>query len=639
MIRDDRLTPELVVDLPWIREVQLSPQGLIAYVLAPFGKKEEHEQSAIWVVPADPAGGEPRQFTAGDAHDHQPRWSPDGTRLAFLSDRRERGTAHIYVMPADGGEAIALTEGKKGITDFQWSPDGTCIAYTGPDEPTEDDERREKERDDPAVFGERWPFDRLRVIAYPDGEPRTLIDGDRHVENFCWHPDGQSLACVVRPTPELNARLGPGTILNVPLTDGTEQEIACITGQAAGLTYGPDARWLLYQRPASEFHQSSSSIWRLPASGGEPERLCGGEVNCAFNLSRPLGGNRLACLVAEGLDTDVAWLDAETGHVESIYRPPQGTIDDAALIMRDGHPLIAVALSLPDHPGEIDAGDPAGELTRRTAHHPELEGMTFGRQEDFHWTAPDGLELDGILIRPVGDSTSRPAPTVVLVHGGPYGRWERDFHLSWGDWGQWLATAGYAVLMPNPRGGFGHGETFAAAARGDVGGADWLDVLSAVDAAVERGIADPERLGIGGWSQGGFMTAWAVTQTNRFKAGVDGAGPTEWGWMAATSDMGSFEAELGGSTPWEGRGPHRHAEISPLSFARQVTTPLLIVHGENDERVPLSQATSFHRALRENGAPVEMVIYPREPHGIRERNHQIDLLRRVRDWFDTYLLD
>jgi dipeptidyl aminopeptidase/acylaminoacyl peptidase len=133
------------------------------------------------------------------------------------------------------------------------------------------------------------------------------------------------------------------------------------------------------------------------------------------------------------------------------------------------------------------------------------------------------------------------------------------------------------------------------------------------------------------------MTAWAVTQTDRFKAGIDGAGPTEWGWMAATSDMGTFEAALGGSTPWDGLGPHRHAELSPLSFARRVTTPLLILHGENDARVPVSQAASFHRALREIGATVEMVIYPREPHGIDERNHQLDLLRRVREWYARYV--
>jgi dipeptidyl aminopeptidase/acylaminoacyl peptidase len=228
---------------------------------------------------------------------------------------------------------------------------------------------------------------------------------------------------------------------------------------------------------------------------------------------------------------------------------------------------------------------------------------------------------------------------VVLVHGGPYGRWAPGLHLWWADWGQWLATTGYAILMPNPRGGFGHGERFAAAARADVGGADYGDVIAMHDAAVERGIADPQRRGIGGWSQGGFMSAWAITQTRRFKAAIVGAGPTDWGIMAATSDLPSFERTLGGSVPWDGVGPHRHAQLSPLSFARDVTTPALILHGQNDARVPLNQAISFHRALREVGTPTELVVYPREPHGIGERAHQLDLLRRVRAWYDRWLRD
>jgi dipeptidyl aminopeptidase/acylaminoacyl peptidase len=161
--------------------------------------------------------------------------------------------------------------------------------------------------------------------------------------------------------------------------------------------------------------------------------------------------------------------------------------------------------------------------------------------------------------------------------------------------------------------------------------------MAAVDAMVERGIADPRRLGIGGWSQGGFMSAWAVTQTRRFKAAIVGAGPTDWGVMAATSDLPTFERSLGGSVPWDGVGPHRHAQLSPLSFARDVTTPVLILHGQNDARVPLNQAISFHRALRDIGATAELVVYPREPHGIAERAHQIDLLKRVRAWYNRWL--
>ena len=204
-------------------------------------------------------------------------------------------------------------------------------------------------------------------------------------------------------------------------------------------------------------------------------------------------------------------------------------------------------------------------------------------------------------------------------------------------WGQLLATAGYAVLLPNYRGGVGHGNDFAAAARAGMGTVEWDDVMAATDAVVERGIADPARLGIGGWSQGGFLTAWAVTQTDRFAAAVMGAGVSDWGMMAATSDMETFEAQLAGDTPWDGPGPHHYAKGSPISYASRRTTPLLILHGADDSRVPASQAVAFHRALRDQDAPVELVTYPREPHGIAERRHQEDLMRRVREWFDRWL--
>src|SRR5436309_11270873 len=226
---------------------------------------------------------------------------------------------------------------------------------------------------------------------------------------------------------------------------------------------------------------------------------------------------------------------------------------------------------------------------------------------------------------------------LVLVHGGPYGRWGDEFHLHPLDCGQWLALAGYVVLMPNPRGGLGQGEQFAAAARGEVGQADYQDVIAAVDAAIARGIADAERLGIGGWSQGGFMSAWAVTQSDRFKAAVMGAGVSDWGMMVMTSDVPDFERELGGSAPWEGPVVHQYMKLSPITFAHHVKTPVLILHGEKDARVPLSQAIGFHRALREHHVPNEMVIYPREPHSIAERAHQIDLLKRVRTWYDRWL--
>jgi dipeptidyl aminopeptidase/acylaminoacyl peptidase len=265
-----------------------------------------------------------------------------------------------------------------------------------------------------------------------------------------------------------------------------------------------------------------------------------------------------------------------------------------------------------------------------------LREFAFCTQEPFFWQAPDGLKLDGILIRPSQPSEG-PLPTVVLVHGGPYGRSSNEWNLQPLRWGQWLAHHGYAVLLPNYRGGVGHGHWFATQARGNVGVGDFPDVLSMVDAAIERGIADPERLGIGGWSQGGFMTAWAVGHTTRFKAAVMGAGVSDWNMMTLTSDLPTFESVLGGSHPWNGVGPRRADEVSPISFASHAETPLLMLHGKNDERVPVSQAIGFERALRGRDVPVQLVVYPREPHGVRERAHQRDILRRVLAWYQQWL--
>jgi dipeptidyl aminopeptidase/acylaminoacyl peptidase len=248
------------------------------------------------------------------------------------------------------------------------------------------------------------------------------------------------------------------------------------------------------------------------------------------------------------------------------------------------------------------------------------------------------LEIDGLLILPPGRSRADgPFPLITLVHGGPYGRFADALQLSWSPSGQWLAAAGYAVFLPNPRGGLGHGNDFADRVAGAVGKEDWGDIVSGLDRLLEQGVADPDRLGIGGWSQGGFMTAWAVGQTDRFRAAVMGAGVSDWAMMLAEGDLPSFEVLLGGSAAWDGPGPHRHAELSPISYAHRVKTPVLILHGERDERVPVSQGRFFARALRRHNAPFELVVYPREPHGLKERNHQLDAIRRTRAWFDRWL--
>ncbi len=302
--------------------------------------------------------------------------------------------------------------------------------------------------------------------------------------------------------------------------------------------------------------------------------------------------------------------------------------------------MVAALASSAYQPTDVHAGPPGGPLSRISDTRPELRGIEWGTQERLSYKASDGLVLDGLLILPAGRSRADgPFPLVTLVHGGPDDRYADEFVLSFHTPGQWLAAAGYAVFLPNPRGGTGHGREFSAAVVGDLGGAEWSDILEGIDMLVAAGVADPDRLGITGPSHGGFMTAWAVGQTDRVKAALMNAGISDWGMIAGTGEYGAMDGVLAGSFGWEGTGPHPHDRVSPISFASKVRTPVLIVHGEDDTNVPLAQAIYFHRALSQYGAEHELVVYPREGHGLRERNHQRDLLLRTRAWFDRWLGD
>jgi dipeptidyl aminopeptidase/acylaminoacyl peptidase len=298
---------------------------------------------------------------------------------------------------------------------------------------------------------------------------------------------------------------------------------------------------------------------------------------------------------------------------------------------------IAVLASTAYAPSDVSAGPP-DDLIRVSDTRPELRGIAWGTQERLTWRAPDGLEIDGVLVLPPGQGRADgPFPLVTIVHGGPYDRWADQLMAGWWSWGQWLAAAGYAVFHPNPRGSQGHGHAFAAMVTAAVGQDEWTDILAGLDELVADGVADPARLGIAGWSHGGFMAAWAVTQTGRFRAAVMGAGIADWALQVGAGELGRAEAALGGSFGWEGPGPHLHDRQSPVSYAANVTTPVLILHGADDTNVPVGQAMYFHRALTQFGAEHELVIYPRENHAFTERAHQIDVLERVRSWFTHWL--
>ena len=645
------LRPEMIADYLVPRELDLSYDGmLVTYAMVPNSKKEGHPTSSLWVASVD--GSRPaRQFTRGDAEDRKPKWSTDRGQIAFLSDRDKRGTAQLYLIASDGGEARSLTSitNQKPIEDFAWSPKGGYIAFTSADEPSKEDELHEKERDDGVVYGEKWAYARLRLLSLATGEITSLEKEDLHVSCFTWSPDGSELAYVLQQTPEHESWASETVIKRIAI-EGSEPYTVCRFPSALiSLVWSPDGKTLLFLAPVDPELQAPLAVYTVPMQGGEPHRLAPSTLDewCVDSLRWPNLAQRPTILVLEGLETRLCWLDTSTSELTALS-PTR--LDDRLVSISDwmvhvtprGDTILAVVKGNCNQPWEIWTGKVTGQaevltLYQVSIHHAELHGLTFSPQEFFTWHSHDGWNLDGILMLPPNASRDQPLPTIVLIHGGPYRRWSHEIYFYSHRWGQWLAQAGYAVLMPNTRGGSGHGERFATAVRGDAGGDDYIDVMSALDNAIERGIADPSRLGIGGWSQGGFMSAWAVTQSNRFKAAIMGAGISDWGMMVMTSRMPYFQRALSGGAPWEGVGPHHHAQHSPISFSHAVKTPILIIHGQEDTQVPVSQAIGFHRALREQGVPTELVVYPREPHVFIERAHQIDVLKRVRRWFDRWL--
>ncbi|HZG36210.1 MAG TPA: prolyl oligopeptidase family serine peptidase [Gaiellaceae bacterium] len=616
------LTAELLVDRLEPVEIAVSPEGrLVAFTARPVGQREEHPSSEIWLARCD-AAGLARRFTSGAAEDRLPRFGPDGATLYFLSDRAERKLAQLYRLHVGGGEAEQVTDEKAGVGAYEPLADGERVALLSADGPSEEDERRKRERDDADVFGE-WKPQRLRVLDLATGETRTLAAaGERHVRAVVPAPSGALAALVLWETPEVDNVARAAELALVDLDADELVETWPLAAGAVTVAWLDDRRLCLLG-PVEAGGQAGYGVHVVSRDDDAPRLVSGGVHADPVDLAAT-GAPLL--VVAHGLDSYFARLEGE--ELVPLARHPGTIMPHAA--SRDGR---VVACCLRSGIPDVWCGPPDGELVRLSDLAPEFAAVGWGAQERLAWRGPDGLELDGLLILPPGRTRAdAPFPLVLLLHGGPYWRFADDLQLYWGAPGQWLATCGYAVLCANPRGGLGHGAAFARSVRGAVGAADWPDVVVGLDTLVAEGVADPDRLALGGWSQGGFMTAWGVAQTQRFRAAVDGAGPTDWGMMVAESDVPTFEASLGGSTGWEGPGPHRHDELSPVSYAHRMTTPMLILHGEHDERVPVSQARFLARALRAHGVEFELVVYPREPHGIGERNHLLDLLGRWRDW-------
>ncbi|HEX7101933.1 MAG TPA: S9 family peptidase [Nitrolancea sp.] len=623
-------TTELSVNLRLPSDVQLAPDGRrVAFVVAPIAHAEPKPTSEIWLAEAvDDAHS--RRFTTAHAEERSPRWSPDGTRLAFLSDRAERGTAQLHLIDAAGGEATMLTSVRLGIDQIAWRPDGQALSGTA------DRLALAGQQDPPGDIYVASLADRPRVIVQvpvEGGEPSVIGPAEGHVWIYAWSRDGRSVAAITTGSNRLDDTIGNVQFIIIDVATRAERTLATLPFVPDLLQWSPDGTQIVAINETGETPDDTRVILFDSQSGTsrtlEPEGTTPAWAGWVGD------GSKLLVQAAEGFWTPVEQVDLNDHVTQRLELMPEGGTINGPLSLSDDGKTVALIWQNPQTPPEVWAGPLDGTLGCLTHLNPQLDGLKLATLEAVEWPASDGISIEGWLARPVGADPEARLPLIVHVHGGPTARWGGTFRGSWHDWWQSLAAAGYAVFRPNPRGSTGRGPAFTASNRNDLGGMDFDDVMQGVDWLIETGIADPERIGILGWSYGGFLTAWAVTHTDRFKAAVAGAAVTNWPSKVGTTDIRPMnESRFPGPLH---EAPDAFWERSPIRYLGNAKTPTLIVHGQADQRVPVTQGRELYLGLRAVGVPTDFVTYPRQKHPFHERAYHLDLLKRIIAWFDEWM--
>ncbi len=650
------ITIEDLMEFRIPNDPQISPDGsLVVCPVTAVDAPSNGYRTHLWIVPID---GAPWQLTAAAARDVSPRWSPDGTRVAFVSDRG--GSKQLWVIAATGGEARALTSGKLAPGEPVWSPDSRWIAFVGKPEPEAGQEesdvrvisRLRYKQDGEGFWDGRWK--QLFVVAADDGAPRQVTRGEHDHIAPAWSPDGRSLAYAGNPAPDADLS-GVSDVWVVPVDGGKPaRRLTEGVGPVQQPAWSPDGSRIAYLGHDNEYWGATHlRVWVVPAAGGAPECLTRGyERSIGHHLSgdvRPMpssggltwapGGGRIYFLVTDGGNTQVASVSTGSGEVRLETR---GDHELVGCSLDRAARRVACVESDPVSPGEVAVADldgaESGAVRRLTRWNAALvDGLALSRPERFECRGADGWPIEGWVMKPAGIGPGVRVPAVLEIHGGPHSTYGNGFMHQF----QLLCAAGYGVIYSNPRGSHGYTQAFTAATHHDWGGKDYEDLILALDHALgAHAWIDPDRLGVAGGSYGGYMVNWMIGHTQRFRAAVALRSTcdrySQWG----TSDMGMENGrwEFPGD-PWTAEGFYR--ERSPLTYVAQMRTPLLLTHGENDLRCPISQSEQLFVALVKQGTPTVFVRFPGESHNMSSAGkpkHRIEQLKHILGWFRKYLV-
>ncbi len=625
-------TIEQSLSVKTVSSPRMAVDGTIAYVVREANWQENAFETQIWL--ANPGSTETYQLTRAKKSSSSPAWSPDGKWLAFLSDRpapaagKGDGRNQIYLIRPNGGEARMLTRVETGVQQFDWSPDGKSIAFIASEPEDKASKDRKEKYGDFEITQQEYTFSHLWLLAVnPEDdafpEPKRLTEGKAYtVQSLEWSPDSSRIAFVAQRDPDLGSS-DTADIYVLAVADKTIKKAVDLKGPDGNPIWSPDGKQIAFTTANGDpsFYYTNRNIAIVNAEGGAPKVFTG-----AFDEQPGLlvwGAKGILFSGLRRTSSHLFHFDPATGKVTQLSKP-----DDLILSQFTFHPSLGFAACVAAAPNEfpeiraiIVSPFQIYDVTDMTA---QVYKWSLARREVIEWKSADGTSIEGVLYKPKDFDPAKKYPLLVVIHGGPTGI---DRPNVAGDSYypiEKFVEKGALVLRPNYRGSAGYGEKFRALNVRNLGVGDYADVISGVDYLIGKGWVDASRVGSMGWSQGGYISAFITTFSDRFKAVSVGAGISNWMTYYVNTDIHPFTRQYLKATPWD--DPEIYAKTSPMTYIKKAKTPTLIQHGEFDRRVPIPNAYELYQGLQDQGVPVKLVVYKGFGHGITKPKQQLAVM-------------